>query len=328
MAELLKGKPVADRLREQGVALIAQRGEAFRAPKLAIIRVGERPDDLFYEGGVKKNCALWGIDLEVKTFPLTVSQGELLTAVQALNEDQNVDGVLIFAPLPKTIDEKAIFAALAPEKDIDGLTTANLGGVFTGAKDAFAPCTPVAVMETLDYYGIPLQGKKVVVLGRSLVVGKPVAMLLLEKNATVTICHSRTENLAEVCRDADILVAAVGKARMVGKDFTHPGQVVIDVGINADPEAEGKICGDVDFTAVEPICTKITPVPAGIGSITTAVLLTHVTIAWSKKISASHSTPWKNVSDSAFAAGMSALSLAAHKTAAKLTASTAPDKEK
>lgn len=286
MAELLKGKPVADHLKERAITLIEQGKKDFRAPKLAILRVGERPDDLFYEGGVKKNCALWGIDLEIKTYPTTVSQESLLAAVEEVNQDDTIDGVLIFAPLPKTIDEKAIFAALSPEKDIDGLTTANLGGVFTGAKDAFAPCTPVAVMETLDYYGIPLQGKKVVVLGRSLVVGKPAAMLLLEKHATVTICHSRTENLAEVCRDADILVAAVGKARMVTKDFTHPGQIIIDVGINADPEAEGKICGDVDFTAVEPICAKITPVPAGVGSITTAVLLSHVVTAWQKKLPA------------------------------------------
>lgn len=324
MAELLKGKPVADRLREKSTSLISQGKEGFRPPKLAIIRVGERPDDLFYEGGVKKNCALWGIDLEIKAYPVTVSQETLLTAVEDVNQDQTIDGVLIFAPLPKNIDEKAIFAALAPEKDIDGLTTANLGGVFTGTKDAFAPCTPVAVMETLDYYDIPLQGKNVVVLGRSLVVGKPAAMLLLEKHATVTICHSRTENLAEVCRNADILVAAVGKARMVTKDFTHPGQVVIDVGINADPETEGKICGDVDFAAVEPICAKITPVPAGVGSITTAVLLTHVTTAWSKKIPAQHNSTWKNVSDAAFAAGMSALTLAAQKTAIKFTA---PDTE-
>ena len=284
MAELLKGKPVADRLKEKGMALIEEGQKDFRQPKLVIVRVGERPDDLFYEGGVKKNCALWSIDLEVKAFPVTVGQEELLTTVEDLNQDNGVDGVLIFAPLPKTIDEKAIFAALAPEKDIDGLTMANLGKVFTGDKDAFAPCTPVAVMETLDYYDIPLQGKQVVVLGRSLVVGKPVSMLLLEKNATVTICHSRTEHLAEICKRADILVAAVGKARMVTEEFTHPGQVIIDVGINADPDQEGKICGDVDFTAVEPICAKITPVPAGVGSITTAVLLTHVTNAWRKKL--------------------------------------------
>lgn len=288
MAELLKGKPVADRLKEQGIALIQQGAADFRAPKLAILRVGERPDDLFYEGGVKKNCALWGIDLEIKTYPLTVNQETLLAAVEAVNQDETIDGLLIFAPLPKTIDEKAIFAALAPEKDIDGLTTASLGGVFTGAKDAFAPCTPVAVMETLDYYGIPLQGKKVVVLGRSLVVGKPAAMLLLEKHATVTICHSRTEHLAEVCSRADILVAAVGKARMVGADFTHPEQIIIDVGINADPDQPGKICGDVDFAAVEPICAKITPVPAGVGSITTAVLLSHVVTAWQKKLFSQH----------------------------------------
>ena len=284
MAELLKGKPVADRLKEKGMALIEEGRKDFRCPKLVIVRVGERPDDLFYEGGVKKNCALWGIDLAVKAFPVTVGQEELLATVADLNQDDGVDGVLIFAPLPKTIDEKAIFAALSPAKDIDGLTMANLGKVFIGDKDAFAPCTPAAVMETLDYYDIPLQGKQVAVLGRSLVVGKPVSMLLLEKNATVTICHSRTENLAEICRNADILVAAVGKARMVTKDFTHPGQVVIDVGINADPLEEGKICGDVDFAAVEPICSKITPVPAGVGSITTAVLLTHVTNAWRKKL--------------------------------------------
>lgn len=284
MAELLKGKPVADRLREQGTALIEKEQANFRLPKLVILRVGERPDDLFYEGGVKKNCTLWNIALEVKAFPLTVSQEELLQAVTALNEDTGVDGVLIFAPLPKTIDEKAIFAALAPEKDIDGLTLGNLGKLFTGEKDAFPPCTPAAVMETLSYYNIPIQGQQVVVLGRSLVVGKPVSMLLLEQNATVTICHSRTEHLAKICSGADILVAAVGKARMVTEEFTKPGQVIIDVGINADPKEPGKICGDVDFDRVEPICGKITPVPAGVGSITTAVLLSHVITAWQKKL--------------------------------------------
>lgn len=282
MAELLKGKPVADRLREKNISFIQQGQAGFRPPKIVIARVGERPDDLFYEGGVKKNCGLWGIDVEVKAFPLSVGQEELLCAIQQLNEDETVDGVLIFAPLPKSIDEKQIFAALAPEKDIDGLTKTNLGGVFTGEKDCFAPCTPVAVMETLDYYGIPLVGKKVVVLGRSLVVGKPVAMLLLEQHATVTVCHSRTEHLAEICRAADILVAAVGKPRMVTAEFTRPGQVIIDVGINDDPENAGKICGDVDFDRVEPICEKITPVPAGVGSITTAVLLSHAARAWGK----------------------------------------------
>ncbi len=238
---------------------------------------------MFYEGGVKKNCGAWGIDLEVKVFPVTVTQEQLIGAVVELNEDSTVDGVLIFAPLPKNIDEKAVFAALDPEKDIDGLTMGNLGKVFAGEKDCFPPCTPVAVMETLGYYGIPVSGKQVVVLGRSLVVGKPVAMLLLAQNATVTICHSRTENLAEICRHADILVVAVGKARMVNETFTRPGQVVIDVGINADPEQPGKICGDVDFAQVEPICEKMTPVPAGVGSITTAVLLNHVVEAWQKK---------------------------------------------
>lgn len=283
MAELLKGKPVADHIKEQAMATIARGKENFRAPKIVIVRVGERPDDLFYEGGVKKNCSAWGIDLELKQFPLTVTQEQLLQAVTALNQDDGVDGVLIFAPLPKGIDEKAVFAALSPEKDIDGLTMGNLGKVFAGEKDCFAPCTPTAVMETLAFYGIPLQGKQVVVLGRSLVVGKPVAMLLLEKNATVTICHSRTEHLADICRAADILVVAVGRARLVNQNFTKPGQVVIDVGINADPLAEGKICGDVDFAQVEPICDKITPVPAGVGSITTAVLLNHVVAAWQKK---------------------------------------------
>ena len=283
MAQVLKGKPVADHIREEAVAAIAAGEVSFRQPKLTIVRVGERPDDLFYEGGVKKNCTLWGISLEVKALPETVSQEELLTVIGTLNQDSTVDGVLIFAPLPKHIDEKTVFATLAPEKDIDGLTLTNQGKVYAGEKDCFAPCTPTAVMELLRYYDIPLQGKQVVVLGRSLVVGKPVSMLLLDQNATVTICHSRTQNLAEVCRQADILVVAVGRARMVKENFTRPGQVVIDVGINSDPEQEGKICGDVDFSRVEPICEKITPVPAGVGSITTAVLLKHVVAAWQKK---------------------------------------------
>ena len=279
MAEVLKGKPVADAIKAE----LTQKVETLKSkgitPKLGIIRVGARPDDLFYEGGAKKTCTAVGMDSEVFEYPEDIDQASFEKAVLEVGAKKDVNGILMFSPLPKTLDERKIRSLIPVEKDVDCLTIGGAAKVFTDDPTGFPPCTPTACMEMLHHYNIPIKGKKCVVVGRSLVVGKPMAMLLLREHGTVTICHSRTENLPEVCKDAQILVAAVGRAKMVKADFVKPGQIVIDVGINADPDNPGKYCGDVDFAAAEPIVEKISPVPAGVGSVTTSVLCKHTIMA-------------------------------------------------
>lgn len=272
MAEILKGKPVADAINAELTQKVAQLKSRGISPKLGIIRVGARPDDLFYEGGAKKNCAAIGMESEVFEYPEDIQQDALEKAVIEAGAKKDVHGILMFFPLPKHLDGRKIRDLIPVEKDVDCLTTGGAAKVFTDDLTGFPPCTPTACMEMLRHYNVPLKGKKCTVVGRSLVVGKPVAMLLLREHATVTICHSRTENLPDVCKEAEILVAAVGRAKMVKSNFVKPGQIVIDVGINADPENPGKYCGDVDFPGVEPIVAKISPVPAGVGSVTTSVL--------------------------------------------------------
>ena len=244
-------------------------------PTLAIVRVGERPDDLSYERGAVKRAESLGVAVAKCALPVDVTQEVLLQVIRDINADRKIHGVLLFRPLPKHLDEALICNTLVPEKDIDGITELSLAGVFSGKPLGFAPCTPSACMEILDHYGIDCTGKRAVVIGRSLVVGKPAAMMLVKKNATVTICHTRTADLPAVCREADILIAAAGKAGMVGADFVRPDQIVIDVGINWN-EQEQKLCGDVDFDAVAPIVDAITPVPGGVGTVTTSMLIGHV----------------------------------------------------
>lgn len=279
MAEQLKGKAVADAMKED----LTQRVESLKAkgitPTLGIVRVGARPDDLFYEGGAKKTCDSIGMAYQVFEYPEDVSQEDFEAAIKEVGANEAINGILMFSPLPKSLDEKKVRALIPVEKDVDCMTLGSAGKVFTDDLTGFPPCTPTACMDILKYYDIPLKGKKVTVVGRSLVVGKPVAMLLMRENATVTICHSRTEDLPGVCREADILVAAIGRAKMITADYVKPGQIVIDVGINADPDRPGKYCGDVDFASVEPIVEKITPVPGGVGSVTTMVLCKHTLMA-------------------------------------------------
>ncbi|HHT63804.1 MAG: bifunctional 5,10-methylenetetrahydrofolate dehydrogenase/5,10-methenyltetrahydrofolate cyclohydrolase [Bacillota bacterium] len=281
MAEVLKGKDVAAAIKESLTAQISEIKAKGIVPKLGIIRVGARPDDLYYEGGAKKTCASIGMDAEVFEYPEDIDQESFEKAVQEVNDRKDVHGILMFSPLPKHLNESKIRQLISPDKDVDSLTLGSAAKVFVGDKTGFPPCTPQAVMEILHHYKIPIEGRRVAVLGRSLVVGKPLAMLLLGKdaNATVTVCHSKTKDLPGVCRDADILIAAVGRAKMVKADFVKPGQVVIDVGINEDPDNPGKYCGDVDYGEVEPIVDKITPVPGGVGSVTTAVLCKHTLMA-------------------------------------------------
>ena len=275
MGEIIKGKPVGDALSDQlKVECEALVKEGIQ-PKLAILRVGAKPNDLSYEKGALKKCDTIGIKAEVTELPEGTTQEQYIEALEKLNKDSSVHGILTFRPLPKGIDEEVIKNVIAPEKDVDCFSPMNTAKLMEGDKTGFPPCTPTAVVEILKHYNVPLKGAKVVVLGRSMVVGKPVSMLLLGENATVTICHSKTQDLQKVCADADVLVAGVGRARMVTADYVKEGAVVIDVGINAKPEGGG-ICGDVDTDDVVGKASMVTPVPAGVGSVTTSILAKHV----------------------------------------------------
>ena len=274
MAELWKGAPAAAALTEQLIPRAQALRERGIVPTLAIIRVGERPEDLSYERGAMKRCEKVGI--AVRQFLLTAvsSQADLMDVIEEVNRDQSIHGCLLFRPLPRHMDEQAACAALDPAKDVDGITPGSLAAVFAGSGAGYPPCTAQACLELLDHYGYELKGKRAVVVGRSLVIGKPASMLLLGRHATVTICHTRTADLPAECRRADVLIAAAGKAGVVGASCLSPGQVVIDVGINAGEE--GNLVGDVDFAAAEPVVTAITPVPGGVGAVTTSVLARHV----------------------------------------------------
>ena len=275
MAKLLKGAPVAARLTEEVASRAAVLSARGVVPTLCLIRVGERADDLSYERGLLKRAASSGVDVRKVVLDPACSQGELMAAIASANADPAVHGILMFRPLPASLDEAAACEAIAPEKDVDCLTSASLVGVFTGSGEGYAPCTADAVMHLLADAAVSLEGARVTVVGRSLVIGRPVAMMLQAANATVTMCHSKTRDLAECCREADVLVVACGRARMVGVDCVRAGQVVVDVGISWD-ESVGRLVGAVDFDAVEPIVDAVTPVPGGVGSLTTAVLMKHV----------------------------------------------------
>ncbi|MGI5936928.1 MAG: bifunctional 5,10-methylenetetrahydrofolate dehydrogenase/5,10-methenyltetrahydrofolate cyclohydrolase [Oscillospiraceae bacterium] len=274
MAVLLKGAAVTAALNEKMKAQVAELAQKGITPTLAILRVGERPDDISYERGAMKRCETIGVSVRNVVLPEDVSQKDLMAAVEELNNDDSVHGVLIFRPLPKHLDEEAVRRALLPSKDMDGITDGSLAGVFTGSGEGFAPCTAQACMEILDHYGYDCKGKRAVVIGRSLVVGKPVAMMLMAKHATVTVCHTRTVDMPSVTRNAEILIVAAGKAGAVDAKYLSPGQVVIDVGINVDEE--GKLCGDVKFDEAESVVAAITSVPGGVGTVTTSVLVSHV----------------------------------------------------
>lgn len=274
MAEILKGKPAADALNEKIVNEVNLLSKINIRPALAIVRVGSKPDDIAYERGAVKRCEKTGAAVRAITLLEDVSQSRLVEAIQKLNEDRSVHGILLLRPLPAHINDDLIRNTLAPEKDVDGITDGSLAGVFVGTDLGFPPCTPQACMEMLDYYGVEVKGKNVVVIGRSTVVGKPAAMMLTKRHGTVTICHTRTVDLPGVCRQAEILIAAAGKAKMVSKEYLSPGQIVIDVGINFTED--GSMCGDVDFDQAKEIVAAITPVPGGVGAVTTAVLVKHV----------------------------------------------------
>jgi len=283
MAELLKGADVVAALNGRmidDIEILRNRGVS---PTLAILRVGERADDISYEKTATKRCGTVGVDVRNVVLPADVTQETLMQNVLALNDDANVHGVLIFRPLPRHLDESAVCAALKPEKDVDGITEGSLAGVFTGSGKGFAPCTAEACMEILDHYNIDCTGKRAVVIGRSLVVGKPVAIMLMGKHATVTVCHTRTVDVPAIARNAEILIVAAGKMESLTKEYFSPGQIVLDVGINWNDE-KGKLCGDVKFDDAEPIVAAITPVPGGVGTVTTSVLVSHVVRAAKNRI--------------------------------------------
>lgn len=274
MAQLLKGAEVVSALNERIKAEVSALVSRGVVPTLAILRVGDKPDDLAYERGAVKRAETVGVAVRQIVLPETVSQESLLAEIERINADDTIHGCLMLRPLPKHIDDLRAREALLPEKDIDGITEGSLAGVFAGTKRGFPPCTAQACMEILRYYGIDPAGKRAVVIGRSLVIGKPVAMMLLGQNATVTICHTRTKDMPSETRRAEILIVAAGRAGVVGAEYVSAGQTVLDVGINFD--AAGKMTGDVDFAAVELIVGAITPVPGGVGTVTTSVLMAHV----------------------------------------------------
>ena len=282
MSVILKGAPVVAAMNEANAARCAALREKGVVPTLAVVRVGAREDDISYEKGVMARCAKVGVEVKQFLLPADAAQEELLGVIACINADPSIHGCLLFRPLPRQFDDRTIRAALAPEKDIDGITDGSLAGVFTNAALGYPPCTAQACLEILKFYGIPLSGRRAVVVGRSLVVGKPAAMMLDRENATVTLCNSRTRDLPEVCREADIVVVAMGKAGAVGAAHLREGQVVVDVGIHVNEE--GKLCGDVRFGEAEPLVEAITPVPGGVGTVTTSVLVSHVVEAAEKTV--------------------------------------------
>lgn len=267
-----RGMPAVKAMAEEFKSRVAALKERGVYPKLAVVRAGEREDDIAYEKGIMKRFGTVEAEVEVIKLPIDIDEESFEETIRRLNEDEKVHGILVFRPLPKQLDDNRLKEIIRPDKDVDSISMANAAKVFAGDKTGYAPCTAQAVMELLGHNKIDLTGKKVAIVGRSLVVGKPLAMLMLGRNATVTVCHTRTKNIAEECKRADILVACAGSAKMIKRDFTNPDQIVVDVGINF---VDGAMCGDVDYDDVAEHVAAITPVPGGVGTVTTSVLLKH-----------------------------------------------------
>jgi len=272
--KILKGKDVAHTIREQIKKDVEGLKNQGKHPKLAIVRLGSNPDDIYYENSIIKNCKDLGIVSEVFEKDLSISTENLVDLLTELNNEESISGILVFRPLPKHIDENIIRNSVSPGKDVDCMNSLNLGKIFEGDMTGFAPCTPKAAMEILKYYEIPMEGKNAVIINRSTVVGKPLAMMLLEENATVTICHSRTRDLEKVAKEADIVLTALGRAKMFGPEYFHKESIIIDIGMS--PDSQGKMSGDIDYDKVYQDVAGITPVPGGVGSVTTSILLKQV----------------------------------------------------
>lgn len=277
MAKILKGKEVADRIKEDMYKMIKELKDKSRVPTLAIVRLGSNAGDVSYEKSIIKACEGVGINARVVERETSITTAELSSLIKDLNYDSTVSGILLFRPLPKQIDEEIIRNSIDPTKDVDCMHPLNLEKIFEGRMDGFAPCTPKAAMEILLYNQVPLEGKNVVVVNRSMVVGKPLVMMLLENNATVTICHSRTKNLKDMTLRADVIVTALGKAKFFTEDYFTDDSVIIDVGVSMTDD--GKLSGDVDYENVEQKVAMITPVPGGVGNVTTTILLNQVVLA-------------------------------------------------
>lgn len=278
MYKIIDGKIISGSVKDRVAKEVAELKQKGITTGLAVIIVGEDPASKVYVANKKKACEALGIISEEYALPESTTQQELLALIDTLNKKESINGILCQLPLPKHLNEDEVINAILPEKDVDAFHPQNVGKIMLGDYD-FVPCTPAGIMEMLDYEGIDITGKTCVVIGRSNIVGKPMGMLLLHKNGTITICHSRTKDLAEVCKKADILVAAVGRPNFVTADMVKDGAVVIDVGIN---RVDGKLVGDVDFNAVKDKCSAITPVPGGVGPMTIAMLMQN-TVTASKK---------------------------------------------
>ena len=280
MTTLLKGAEVTAKLNGE----LTAKTESLKAkgifPTLAIVRVGEKDDQISYERGASARAGKIGVDIKKFTLPEDITQAELVAVIDEINSDNKIHGVLLLKPLPAGIDEDFVSNSIASEKDVDGITYSSLAGVFTGTDIGYPPCTPQACVEILDFYDLDVAGKNIAVIGRSLVVGKPVAMMLTDKNATVTICHTKTKNLAEICKRSDILVVSAGRAKLITKEHMSERHIILDVGIHADEK--GKLCGDVNFEDADGFVKAITPVPGGVGGVTTSVLLKNVLSATEK----------------------------------------------
>ena len=273
MAQQLLGRPVADAIKENLARRVAVLAEQGITPRLAVIRLGEDPGDLAYERSILRSCEKLGCAAQSIALPREIAQEALIDRIEQVNADPLIHGCLLLRPLPAHMDSAKVCDALAPEKDLDGMGCRALGALFAGRKDAFAPCTAQACLEMLKFYGIDPAGKRAAVVGRSLVIGRPAGQLLLQRDATVTLCHSRTPDLPAVCREADILIVAVGRAGMIGPEHTRPGQVILDVGVNS---VDGKLCGDVRTEEAAEIAAAVSPVPGGVGAVTPSVLMAHL----------------------------------------------------
>ena len=269
----LRGKAVAESITASAVEKIKELKDKGISPKLAVIRVGRKPDDLAYERGILRRFGDAGCDYEVFELDIACLQKELDDVFDRCNSDKNIHGILVFRPLPKNLSDEHMRKTIDPDKDIDAMGTVNQAALYGGDASAYAPCTAKAVMELIKYYDIPLTGKRVTVVGRSLVIGKPVALMLTNANATVTICHTKTVDLASELKRADIIVTAAGAAKMIKADMVGEGQIIIDVGVDSDED--GNMSGDVDYANVAPKADKITPVPGGVGAVTTSILLSY-----------------------------------------------------
>ena len=281
MIQILDGKAVAEAMAIDLERRVQRLSERDIVPTLAVLRLGRRPEDLQYEKAITRQCARVGVALRVWELPEDSGTEAVAEAVCAINGDRDIHGCLLMRPFPESVQEELVCELLSSEKDVDGIGSRSLAGVFTGRGEGYCPCTAQACLEILDYYRIPLEGKRAVVIGRSLVVGKPLAMLLTARDATVTLCHSKTRGLAELCRGAELLVSAAGCAGLVDRDAMSPGQVILDVGVNMDEQ--GQICGDVVFAQAAQ-AAAITPVPGGVGCVTTTVLCKHVIEAAESRI--------------------------------------------